>query len=293
MTPNKRGLGKGLDALFENLSESNSTPAETFSPKEVTEIRITEVEPRRDQPRKNFDPESLEALSESIRLHGVIQPIILGEKQNGFYPIIAGERRWRAAKMAGLTVIPAVVRDYEQQEIMEIALIENLQREDLNPIEEAQGYKNLMTAFGLTQEEVSEKIGKSRSAIANTLRLLSLSDAIKQLISDGDLSNGHARALLTINEEEKRLELAEKVIREGLSVRELERLTGKKVPAPKKEKTPRKYDAEFADCENRLSQQMGTKVKIVNGEKKGKIEIEYYGNDDLNRILTILGNICK
>lgn len=293
MTSNKRGLGKGLDALFENLSESNSTPAETFSPKEVTEIRITEVEPRRDQPRKNFDPESLEALSESIRLHGVIQPIILGEKQNGFYPIIAGERRWRAAKMAGLTVIPAVVRDYEQQEIMEIALIENLQREDLNPIEEAQGYKNLMTAFGLTQEEVSEKIGKSRSAIANTLRLLTLSDAIKQLISDGDLSNGHARALLTINEEEKRLELAEKVIREGLSVRELEKLTGKKVPAPKKEKTPRKYDAEFADCENRLSQQMGTKVKIVNGEKKGKIEIEYYGNDDLNRILTILGNICK
>ena len=293
MTSNKRGLGKGLDALFENLSESNSTPAETFSPKEVTEIRITEVEPRRDQPRKNFDPESLEALSESIRLHGVIQPIILGEKQNGFYPIIAGERRWRAAKMAGLTVIPAVVRDYEQQEIMEIALIENLQREDLNPIEEAQGYKNLMTAFGLTQEEVSEKIGKSRSAIANTLRLLTLSDAIKQLISDGDLSNGHARALLAINEEEKRLELAEKVIREGLSVRELEKLTGKKVPAPKKEKTPRKYDAEFADYENRLSQQMGTKVKIVNGEKKGKIEIEYYGNDDLNRILTILGNICK
>jgi len=293
MTTSKRGLGRGLDALFGDIEEKPSTPVETFSPKEVNEIRITEIEPRRDQPRKTFDPVALEALSESIRLHGVIQPIILGEKQNGFYPIIAGERRWRAAKMAGLTVIPAVVRDYEQQEVMEVALIENLQREDLNPIEEAQGYKNLMTAFGLTQEEISEKIGKSRSAIANTLRLLSLSDAIKQLISDGDLSNGHARALLSVEGEEKRLALAERVMREGLSVRELEQLTGKKVPAQKKEKSPRKYEAEFADCENKLSQQMGTRVKIVNGAKKGKIEIEYYGNDDLNRILTILGNICK
>lgn len=289
MSTAKRGLGRGLDALFGDSLENTPAPQEVFVQKEVTEIRVTEIEPRRDQPRKVFDPAALETLSESIRQHGVIQPVILGQKKDGFYPLIAGERRWRAAKMAGLNVIPAVVREYDDIEIAQIALIENLQREDLNPLEEALGYKNLMSEFGLTQEEVSEKIGKSRSAIANTLRLLSLSDTIKQLVSDGDLSGGHARALLSVESEERRLALAERTIREGLSVRQLEDLTSKKERLVTKRVTPPQLAPEFQDVENRLSSSFGTKVKITNGGKKGKIEIEYYGIDDLNRILDLFG----
>lgn len=286
MTTPKRGLGKGLDALF-----TQPAPTKEETPG-VTELRITTIEPNRDQPRKLFRDDQLAELANSIREHGIIQPIVVTKQETGFYQIIAGERRWRAAKMAGLNTIPAVVREYNEKEASEISLIENLQRENLNPIEEAEGYKNLISSYGMTQEQISERIGKSRSTIANSLRLLSLNDIIKGMVENGKLSGGHARALLAVENENKRIELAKKVIEEQLSVRELERIVSQKEePAdPKKPiKKERQFEAEFQSIENKLSGTLGTKVKISHGSKKGKIEIEYYGTDDLNRILTYFG----
>lgn len=283
MTTPKRALGKGLDALF---SQSAPAKEETAG---VTELRITTIEPNREQPRKVFRDDQLAELANSIREHGIIQPIVVAKQDNGFYQIIAGERRWRAAKMAGLNTIPAVVREYDEKEASEISLIENLQRENLNPIEEAEGYKNLITSYGMTQEQISERIGKSRSTIANSLRLLSLNDIIKGMVENGKLSGGHARALLAVEDEHKRIELAKKAIEEQLSVRELERIVSQKEkPADTKRtlKKERQFEAEFQSIENKLSGTLGTKVKISHGSKKGKIEIEYYGTDDLNRILT-------
>jgi len=286
MTTPKRGLGKGLDALF-----TQPAPAKEETPG-VTELRITTIEPNRDQPRKLFRDDQLAELANSIREHGIIQPIVVTKQENGFYQIIAGERRWRAAKMAGLNTIPAVVREYNEKEASEISLIENLQRENLNPIEEAEGYKNLISSYGMTQEQISERIGKSRSTIANSLRLLSLNDIIKGMVENGKLSGGHARALLAVENENRRVELAKKVIEEQLSVRELERIVSQKEePADlkKPKKKERQFEAEFKSIENKLSGTLGTKVKISHGDKKGKIEIEYYGTDDLNRILTYFG----
>ncbi len=280
----KGGLGKGLDALFND--SVSSSPKPVLEEKEaVTELEIFEVEPNPEQPRKYFDETQLEVLADSIKKHGVIQPIIVTKSHENFYTIIAGERRWRAARLAGLKKIPVVIRSYDEQQKMEVALVENLQREDLNPIEEAKGYRALMDAFNLTQEQISEKVGKSRSAIANTLRLLSLSPTLEKLVLDGDLSEGHARALLSVPEESKRLKLAELVIKENLSVRELERLASQKDPKPR---TPKVPDENIQVVAESLAGKLGTKVKITHGAKKGKIEIEYYGTDDLNRILSVI-----
>lgn len=279
----KRGLGKGLDALFEAKEPS-------LEEKEALhEIRISLIEPNREQPRKVFDEEQLRALSDSISKHGVIQPIIVVKEENGFYKIIAGERRWRAAKMCGLATIPAIVRTYETQTAAEIALIENLQREDLNPIEEAEGYQYLIDRFNLTQEQVGEKVGKSRPAIANSLRLLSLSGNLIDMVRKGLISSGHARALLAVEGETQRQEFAEKIIKEQMSVRDLEKVVSEKKKPGKKSNKKEEPIPEILDLEKKLSEKIGAKVTIKNGKKKGKIEIEYYGNDDLNRLLEIFG----
>lgn len=279
----KRVLGQGLDALF---SKSGSIDEDTQKEQgEVKMIRTSLIEPRRDQPRKNFDREQLQALANSISEHGVIQPIIVTEGENGYYSIIAGERRWRASKLANLLEIPAIVRTYDELQIAEVALIENLQREDLNPIEEALGYKTLMEKFSMTQDKVSERVGKSRSNVANMLRLLSLEDEIKQLLAQNALTMGHARALLSLPEGKGRIEAAKKIVTQGLSVRQAEALK-KEEPVPKKTPAPSKVSA-YEDVERNLSQKFGTKVRIK-GVKKGKIELEFYSVADLTRIVDLL-----
>lgn len=279
----KRVLGQGLDALF---SKSGSIDEDTQKEQgEVKMIRTSLIEPRRDQPRKNFDREQLQALANSISEHGVIQPIIVTEGENGYYSIIAGERRWRASKLANLLEIPAIVRTYDELQIAEVALIENLQREDLNPIEEALGYKTLMEKFSMTQDKVSERVGKSRSNVANMLRLLSLEDEIKQLLAQNALTMGHARALLSLPEGKGRIEAAKKIVTQGLSVRQAEALKNEE-PVPKKTPAPSKVSA-YEDVERNLSQKFGTKVRIK-GVKKGKIELEFYSVADLTRIVDLL-----
>ena len=279
----KRVLGQGLDALF---SKSGSIDEDTQKEKgEVKMIRTSLIEPRRDQPRKNFDREQLQALANSISEHGVIQPIIVTEGENGYYSIIAGERRWRASKLANLLEIPAIVRTYDELQIAEVALIENLQREDLNPIEEALGYKTLMEKFSMTQDKVSERVGKSRSNVANMLRLLSLEDEIKQLLAQNALTMGHARALLSLPEGKGRIEAAKKIVTQGLSVRQAEALKNEE-PVPKKTPAPSKVST-YEDVERNLSQKFGTKVRIK-GVKKGKIELEFYSVADLTRIVDLL-----
>lgn len=276
----KKGLGKGLDTLF-----SDDNPVSIDSG--ITELKLTEVEPNSNQPRKTFDNDKLEILAESIKEHGLIQPIIVVKNPKGNYTIVAGERRWRAAKKAGLTAIPAVIKDYSNQTVTEIALIENLQREDLNPIEEALGYKSLIDEYKLTQEEISKRIGKSRSAVANSLRLLSLEKDLQKYLISGQISEGHARAILSLNGEVLREFLLNRIIDEDLNVRQAEKLA-KDLQTVKEEK-PKQVtasDIEIERIKNRLEQGFGTKVKIHNGANKGKIEIEYYGNDDLERILS-------
>ena len=294
----KKGLGRGLKSLLgtddlpKESSDIISTPKQDGEPP-VSEIKLSLIEPNRNQPRKKFDKEKLEALSESITEHGVIQPIIITPSDNGMYTIIAGERRWRAAKKAGLREIPAIVRDYSEIEAAQIALIENLQREDLNPIEEAAGYRALMDEFSLTQEEISKRIGKSRSAIANSLRLLSLGDEISELLVSGALSSGHARALLSLENEELRREAAQIIIDKGLNVRQTEKLV-KKLSNTRPKRAPQEIDEQFMVQLEEISQSLrdkfGTNVTITNGAKKGKIEIEYYSSDDLDRIIGLLQN---
>lgn len=278
----KRGLGRGLDALYDN------TEAAEAEQKDLIELRISMIEPNRDQPRKDFDEDALITLSNSIAEHGIIQPIIVSPSENGFYKIIAGERRWRAAKMAGLREIPAIVRTYEKQKAAEVAMLENLQREDLNPIEEAEGYKNLMENFGLTQENLSRSLGKSRSAIANSVRILSLPQNIIDMVRNGLISEGHARTLLSVEDDAEKQRLAEKIINEKLSVRDTEKIAGEKKTA-KKIAEKKEISPEIKEIEKRLSDNFGSKVKIITGRKKGKIEIEYYGNDDFARIMEKLG----
>ena len=280
----KRVLGQGLDTLF-GVTSRNENSSETEGTSEVRMIKTSLIEPRRDQPRKNFDREQLQALANSISEHGVIQPIIVVEGQNGYYSIIAGERRWRASKLAGLTEMPAIVRTYDELQIAEVALIENLQREDLNPIEEAMGYKTLMEKFSMTQDKVSERVGKSRSNIANMLRLLSLEDEIKEMLAENKLSMGHARALLSLPEGKERVQAAKRIISEGLNVRQAESL-GKEMPK-KSEKHKKGKESLYPDVERTLSQKYGTKVKIK-GNRKGKVEIEFYSVADLTRLVDLL-----
>lgn len=274
---NKHGLGKGLGALIrENEQDMQNS---------VTELKITELEANQNQPRRFFDDQALQELADSIKQHGVVQPIIV-RKVDESYQIVAGERRWRAARLAGLKTVPVVIKDYSNTQVMEIALIENLQRQDLNAIEEAIAYKSLLEEHDMTQEEISEKIGKSRSAIANTLRLLNLPEAIKSLVVQGKISAGHARALLAIEDQKKQLEIAEKIITQQLNVRDIEKLAAQK---DSKEKIKEiKKSVEIIELEDRLKKALATKVNIVHKKSKGKIEIEYYSNDDLERILELL-----
>lgn len=288
----KKGLGRGIGSLFpEDIQEKQpvANPGEN-----TLQLKLTQIEPNKKQPRKDFDKEKIDILAESISEHGLIQPIVVMESKPGRYTIVAGERRWRAAKQAGLKEVPVVIREYTEEEAAEIALIENLQREDLNPVEEALGYKALMDEFKMTQEEVSRKIGKSRSAIANTIRLLALDEKILDYIKYGELTEGHARAILSLPEGELRGELTEKIIAEDLNVRQAEAMArlmvkrlGKEKPAVSKKNS--QYEIELESLSEKLSSKFGTKVSFKQGAKKSKIEIEYYGDSDLDRIVQMLG----
>lgn len=284
----KKGLGKGLGALLNTESVVETT---TESEKNVKIIKITQIEPNKSQPRSDFDEEKLEALADSIAEYGVIQPIVVKLNQNGFYTIIAGERRWRAARIAKLKEIPAIVKDYDEKSEKEVALIENLQRENLNAIEEALGIKELMDLYGLTQEDISKKIGKSRPAVANSLRLLNLPENVKNLIKEGLLSMGHARALLALPSDSLMMTTAEKIINEDLSVRQTENFI-KFITAERKTKTLTKEEKEIAryikTLEESLSSELGTKIRIVNKKNKGKIEIPYSSSEDFERIIALI-----
>ena len=301
MAARKGGLGKGLDSLIPGGKETATVEKkETVKVKEVIKevvknemlVKINKVEPNREQPRKEFNEDALIELSESIKQYGIIQPLIVKERK-GYYEIVAGERRWRAAKMAGLKEVPVIVKDYTEQEIAEIALIENLQREDLNPIEEALAYQRLLTEFHLKQDELAEKISKSRVAVTNALRLLKLSEKVQQMLIDDMISSGHARALIGIEDEEQQYAIATKIFDEKLSVRETEKLV-KNLDKPKKEKQTVVLEdtAIYEDLEEKMKTIMGTKV-VINRKTntKGKIEIDYYSIDELDRIMDLFRQI--
>lgn len=288
----KKGLGKGLGVLL-TATETVASPQNT-SDDAVVELKIIDVEPNAEQPRKKFDDEHLAFLAESIKEHGVISPILVCKSDNGYYKIIAGERRWRASKLAGKKTIPAIVKDYDQMKVYEVSLIENLQRQDLNPVEEALGYKKLIDDFDLTQDQIAKKLSKSRSSIANSLRLLSLSEEVLGLLENGSISTGHAKILAGIDNAKIQTELAKLVAENSLTVRELENLIKK---SEGKKKKPKKEDINtmlaFEDLEKRIADIFATKVKITSSKGKGKITIDYYSNDDLERITKLLENIGK
>ena len=282
----RRGLGTGLGALFGEDSLGNELSG-------ALSVPIEKVEPRADQPRNVFDQETLQDLADSIRQYGMIQPITVRKLDSGYYQIIAGERRWRAARLVGLSDVPVRVITADDKRAMELALVENLQREDLNAIEEAKGYRTLIEEYGMTQEEASSSIGKSRPAIANSLRLLNLTPPVMAMVEDGDISAGHARALLSIKDEADQLRVATKVVAESLSVRQTENLASKTISmASKKEKQPEesasiKIDY-LADTEKRLETALGRKVIIKDANKKGSLELEYYGSDDREALIDAL-----
>ena len=282
-----KGLGKGLDALLgDEFTNEPEVKSSLFLP-------ISQVESCAAQPRKQFDPDALADLADSIRQHGIIQPLTVRKLQSGYYQIIAGERRWRAARMAGLTQVPVVVIEADDRKAMELAMIENLQREDLNPMEEAEGYRTLMEQYGLTQKETSQRVGKSRSAVANALRLLHLSDEVRALVEEGKLSGGHARALVPLTAELQK-KAASVIIKDDLSVRQTEllvkKLTADKPQKPAKDAGSVDYAAEAA---RELSERLGRPCRIVTGRKKGRLELEYYGVDDLNALLDALHQLKK
>lgn len=283
----QKGLGKGLGAL---LGDFNDVPAEK-SPYQL--LPIYKVEPNKDQPRQDFDEEELQALADSIAEHGVIQPLTVRELSSGYYQIIAGERRWRAARLAGLKEIPAVIIEADDRKVMELALIENLQRQDLNPVEEALGYQALIADHGLTQEEAAKQVGKSRPAVANALRLLNLCPEVLEMLREGRLSPGHARTLLTLKSEKKQQEVAQKICALDLSVRQAELLCKNIDKAPAKEPAPTFAVDYIGECEKNLSKHLGRGVKIVNGKRKGRFELEFYGQDDLQLLLDALMTIQK
>ena len=283
----KKGLGRGLDALFESYKEETENTEEALSEAEknqIQEIRINDIDPNPYQPRKQFNEEGIRELAESIRSHGVVQPIIV--KKSGFrYQIIAGERRWRAAREAELMTIPAMVMDLTEEEIIEIGLIENLQREDLNPIEEAQGIQQLMDRMNLTQEEAAKRLGRSRPAVANALRLLHLSDRIQKYLSEKRITTGHARALLSVEDKKLREEVARMIIEKDLNVRDTEKIIQNINKQKKTRKNGKEKPSYIMEIENGLEESLGTKVQIRPGAKKGIIQIEYYSNEDLERII--------
>mgnify|MGYP002767520462 FL=1 len=298
----KKGLGKGLDSLIpDNKSMKSVTSEKTVESKEdaaaksgVQVMKINEVEPNRDQPRKNFDEDALLELSDSIKQFGVLQPLLV-RKRKDYYEIIAGERRWRAAKLAGVKEVPVIEKEYTDQEILEIGLIENIQRENLNPIEEAIAYKRLLEEFNLKQDEVAERVSKSRTAVTNSMRLLKLSDKVQQMIIDDMISTGHARALLAIDDPELQYTLANKIFDEKLSVRETEKLV-KEIKNPKKpkEKKPVANSFIYQDLEEKMKSVFGTKVSIASkGKGKGKIEIEYYSDDELEHLFDMMKSIKR
>ena len=283
----QKGLGKGLGALLGDFTE------EPLEKSAYQLLPIYKVEPNPDQPRQDFDEEELQALADSITVHGIIQPLTVREMPNGYYQIIAGERRWRAARMANLSDVPAVIIEADDKKAMELALIENLQRQDLNPLEEALGYQTLMNEYGLTQEEAAGRVGKSRPAVANALRLLGLCPEVQERVRKGELSAGHARAILQLKSEKKQQEAAQKIVALGLSVRQAELLCKNmsKEPVPqKKEVVAVDY---VAECEKSLSKHLGRGVKIVNGKRKGRFELEFYGQEDLQNLLDALMKIQK
>ena len=298
----KSGLGKGLDSLIPSAGAKKSNPAKSEVKKEVVVekvvkkeevmLKITEVEPSREQPRKNFNEDALLELADSIKQFGIIQPLIV-QKQDDYYEIIAGERRWRAAKLAGLKEVPVIIKNYTEQERVEIALIENIQREDLNPIEEALAFRRLLTEFELKQDELAERVSKSRTAVTNSMRLLKLDERVQQMGVDEKISTGHARALLAVEDKEQQYTLANKIFDEKLSVRETERLM-KNFQKEKENKKSQKTENEFIykGIEEKIKMILGTKV-TVNHKKnnKGRIEIEYYSNEELERIMDLLESI--
>lgn len=301
MAVKRGGLGKGLDSLIPDMNiGSTASPKTEVKTKIVekvvekvvevekpVEIKVSKIEPNKEQPRKNFDEDALIELSESIKQHGVLQPILVQDK-NGYYEIIAGERRWRAAKLAGLKEVPVVIKKFSDQEIVEISLIENIQRENLNPIEEAIAYKRLLNEFNLKQDEVAERVSKSRTAVTNSMRLLKLDERVQEMVIEEKLSTGHARTLLGIEDLELQYLTACKVFDESLSVREVEKLV-KSMNTPKKEvKKPEINQVVYDDISEKLKQIMGTKVQILpKSNEKGKIEIEYYSSDELERIIDL------
>lgn len=293
-----RGLGKGLDLMIPNVvgeekekkvQETKVTEVAKEKEQGETIVKITKVEPNREQPRKFFDEDALQELADSIKQFGLLQPILVQDRKD-YYEIIAGERRWRAAKLAGLKEVPVIIRNYTEQEIVEIALIENIQREDLNPIEEAQAYKRLLTEFNLKQDEVAERVSKSRAAVTNSIRLLKLNEKVQQMVIDDMISTGHARALLAVEDGEEQYTLAQKIFDEKLSVRDIEKLVKNLHKEPKQKKLDDKaMQAIYQDIEEKLKQSLGTKVSVSSkGNGAGKIEIEFYSHDDLDRLLEML-----
>ena len=283
-----KGLGKGLGAL---LGDFNEEPIE----KSAYQLLPTyKIEPNPDQPRQDFDEEELQALADSIEIHGVIQPLTVRQMPNGYYQIIAGERRWRAARLANVSEVPVIVIEADDKKVMELALIENLQRQDLNPVEEALGYQSLMEEYGLTQEDAAKRVGKSRPAVANALRLLGLCPQVLELLRKGELTAGHARAILTLKTEKKQMEAAKKIIALGMSVRAAETLCKNMAKEPVERPEPAVFAVDYvAECEKQLSKQLGRGVKIVNGKRKGKFELEFYGQDDLQKLLDALMTLQK
>ena len=297
MASKGKGLGKGLDTLIssEYVPAKKTSEEQQGSGQAETIVKITKVEPNREQPRKNFDEDALQELADSIKQFGLLQPILVQDRGD-YYEIIAGERRWRAAKLAGLKEVPVIIRNYSSQEIVEISLIENIQREDLNPIEEALAYKRLLEEFNLKQDEVAERVSKSRTTVTNSMRLLKLCDGVQQMIIDDMLSTGHARALIPIEDTEQQLALAQRIFDEKLSVREVEKLVKailKPDDKPKKEETPKNLQYIYQDIEDRLKEKLSRKVSINAKGKNGagKIEIEFYSNEDLDRLIEFLSTM--
>lgn len=302
MAVKKKGLGKGLDSLIPDNRGTKSTEPELSSKSDVEKelnsqeqmMKINLVEPNREQPRKKFEEDGLLELADSIKQFGILQPLLV-RKRNDYYEIIAGERRWRAAKIAGIKEIPVIIKEYSEQEIIEIGLIENIQRENLNPIEEAMAFKRLLEEFNLKQDEVAERVSKSRTAVTNSMRLLKLNEKVQQMIIDDMISTGHARALLAIDSKEQQYVLANKIFDEKLSVREIEKLI-KDIKNPKKpkEKQPKENPFIYRDIEDKMKEVMGTKVNISSkGNGKGKIEIEYYSDKELERVFDMIMSIRR
>ena len=282
MAMKQRGLGRGLGALLTDYSENDAAQA-------VTTLPPQRIEPNPNQPRKRFDEVELQALADSIAQHGLLQPLAVRDMGNGYYQIIAGERRWRACRLAGLSEVPVTVVEADDRTVMELALVENLQREDLNPMEEAEGYRVLLEEYGLTQEQAAQQVGKSRSAVANALRLLTLSDEVRALVENGELTAGHARALLTLPNGRLQKAAAQKILALRLSVRQAEAMCKRMAAEEKPKEEPEPLAVDYiAECEKHLTRRLGRRVHIVNGKRKGRVELDFYGDDDLQKLYEAL-----